>query len=131
MISPVDPSEVLVAGDALIFAGNTHDIVELVNQNQGLALPNTARGLEVDKTEVVEAVLSPFSSIIGKTVKECQFRNRYNAAIIAVHRNGERVTGKIGDIELQAGDVLLVYAGEDFKNRADVYFIIGETFAKN
>lgn len=121
VISPVDPNEVLLEGDALIFAGNTHDIVELINKDQGLTLPTTARGLEVDKTEVVEAVLSPFSSIIGQTVKECQFRNRYNAAIIAVHRNGKRVTGKIGDIELQAGDVLLVYAGEDFKNRTEVY----------
>ncbi len=121
VISPVSPSEVLEENDALIFAGDTEDIFELIDKNQGLDLPTTARELDSDKTQVNEAVLSPHSSIIGKTVKQCDFRNRYNAAIIAVHRNGERVRGKIGDIELQAGDLLMVYTGEDFQNRAEVY----------
>ncbi len=120
-ISPVSPNEVLRESDALIFAGKTEDIFELIDKKQGLDLPTTARDLDNDKTQVSEAVLSPHSSIIGKTVKESDFRNRYNAAIIAIHRNGERVTGKIGDIELQAGDLLLVYTGEDFQNRAEVY----------
>jgi len=121
VISPVDPDEILETGDALIFAGNTNDIFELIDKQQGLELPATANELDKDNTQVVEAVLSPFSSIIGKTVKECQFRNRYNAAIIAVHRNGERVTGKIGNIKLEPGDLLLVYAGNDFRNRVDLY----------
>ncbi len=121
VISPVNPNEILEKGDALIFAGNTNDIFELINTQQGLDLPTTARDLENDNTQVIEAVISPFSSIIGKTVKEVQFRNRYNAAIIAVHRNGERVRGKIGEIVLQPGDLLLTYAGNDFKERVDLY----------
>jgi di/tricarboxylate transporter len=79
------------------------------------------------KTEVVEIVVSQNSSIIGKTVKEVRFRARYDAAVIAVHRNGEKISGKIGEIVLKPGDVLLLFTGEDFFNRTvhtrDFYFI--------
>src|SRR5690606_20287558 len=48
---------------------------------------------------------------------ELRFRTRYEAAIIAVQRNGERVTGKVGDIVLRAGDVLLLEAPPAFLTR--------------
>jgi di/tricarboxylate transporter len=121
VISPVEPQEVLLEQDILFFAGNTEDIIDLIQKEQGLELPTTARDLDNDKTEVVEAVLSNNSSLIGKPVKRSDFRNRYNAAIVAIHRNGERVQGKIGDIELKNGDLLLLYAGTDFYNRVEIY----------
>jgi di/tricarboxylate transporter len=71
--------------------------------------------------DVIEAVISNKSSIIGKSVKESGFRNRYDAAIVAIHRNGERISGKIGDIELKPSDVLLLYAGNDFNYRVELY----------
>jgi di/tricarboxylate transporter len=123
IVSPVEPYEELQQGDILFFAGNTEDIVELIHSDKGLELPSTARAYNDDnqQIEVIEAVLSNHSTLIGKTVKKSDFRNRYNAAIIAIHRNGERVRGKIGDIVLQAGDLLLLYAGNDFRNRVDIY----------
>jgi len=48
------------------------------------------------------------------TVKESRFRTRFNAAIIAVHRHGEHVREKMGDIVLRNGDVLLVETGVQF-----------------
>ncbi len=123
IFSPVEPFEILQQDDILFFAGNTEDIVDLIHSDKGLELPTTARtyGNDNQQIEVIEAVLSNFSSLIGKTVKESDFRNRYNAAIIAIHRNGERIRGKIGDIVLQAGDLLLLYAGTDFRNRVEIY----------
>ena len=121
-VSPVEPFEVLQQDDILFFAGNTEDIVDLINSDKGLELPSTARAYnDTQQIEVIEAVLSNDSTLISKTVKKSDFRNRYNAAIIAIHRNGERIRGKIGDIVLQAGDLLLLYAGYDFRNRADIY----------
>jgi len=121
-VSPVEPFEVLQQDDILFFAGNTEDIVDLINSDKGLELPSTARAYnDNQQIEVIEAVLSNDSTLISKTVKKSDFRNRYNAAIIAIHRNGERIRGKIGDIVLQAGDLLLLYAGYDFRNRADIY----------
>lgn len=121
VISPVEPQEVLLENDILFFAGKTEDIIDLIQKEQGLELPTTARNMDSDKTEVVEAVMSNNSSLIGSPVKQSDFRNRYNAAIVAIHRNGERVQGKIGDIELKSGDLLLLYAGTDFYNRVEVY----------
>lgn len=121
VISPVEPQEVLLENDILFFAGKTEDIIDLIQKEQGLELPTTARNMDNDKTEVVEAVMSNNSSLIGSPVKRSDFRNRYNAAIVAIHRNGERIQGRIGDIELKSGDLLLLYAGTDFYNRVEVY----------
>ncbi len=121
IISPVDPNETLEENDVLFFAGKIDDIVDLINSDKGLELPTTARFYNNDSNEVVEGVLSNYSSLIGKTVKNSDFRNRYNAAIIAIHRNGEKVSGKIGDITFEPGDLLLLYAGDDFRNRVEIY----------
>ncbi len=121
MISPVGPGEFLEEGDLLFFAGNTNEIVDLINSDLGIHLPMTARSFNNDKAEIVEAVLNNFSSLIGKTVKKSDFRNRYNAAIVAIHRNGKKVSGRIGDIILQAGDLLMLYTGSDFRDRVEIY----------
>jgi di/tricarboxylate transporter len=121
MISPVSRDEIIEKGDMLFFAGNTKDIIDLINSGIGIDLPTTARSFDNDKAEIVESVLNNFSSLVGKTVKKSDFRNRYNAAIVAIHRNGKRLSGRIGDITLQAGDLLLLYAGSDFRHRVEIY----------
>ena len=56
----------------------------------------------------LQAVIAAHSSLVGQTVRQSRFRTIYDAAILAVHRQGVRVTEtKVGDIRLQAGDVLL------------------------
>lgn len=120
-ISPVFPSEIIEKDDSLFFAGDTHNIMDLINAGKGIILPEKASEYYQDKMNVIEAVVAGHSSIIGKTVKEAEFRNRYDAAIVAIHRNGERISGKIGDIELKPSDVLLLYSGNDFTNRVDMY----------
>ena len=121
LISPVGPNEVLEHGDTLFFAGNTTDIVDLINSEDGIELPETAKSFDSDKAEIVEAVMNNFSSLVNKTVKQSNFRQRYNAAIVAIHRNGKKVSGRIGDIVLQAGDLLLLYTGSDFRDRVEIY----------
>ncbi|MGM0530967.1 MAG: SLC13 family permease [Bacteroidota bacterium] len=123
----VSPDVILQQDDVLLFAGDTHTIADMVNSRNGLTLPSVGMMYKKKKTEVVEIVVSQNSSIIGKTVKEVRFRARYDAAVIAVHRNGEKISGKIGEIVLKPGDVLLLFTGEDFFNRTvhtrDFYFI--------
>jgi di/tricarboxylate transporter len=53
----------------------------------------------------------------GRTLKEIGFRSRYQAAVVAIHRAGQRVEAKLGDIELRAGDTLLVVADPDWRDR--------------
>ena len=128
-ISPVGPQEKLRSDDVLIFAGETDYVVDLVDNRPGLTLPQHADTRDTDQIEVIEAVVGANSSLVGQTAKEIEFRERYNAAIVAIHRNGERISGKIGEIRLRQGDLLLLYAGKDFRQRADLYrdiFIISQ-----
>jgi len=121
VISPVKPSETINKEDVMIFAGNTGDVMDLVKPGNGLTLPKDVLHEYNGKVDVVEAVISNNSSLIGKKVKETDFRNRYDAAIVAIHRNGEKLRGKIGEVRLSPGDLLLIYAGSDFFQRADLY----------
>ena len=113
--------------DILVFAGDTRQIADLVETETGLVVPEIGMMSATKKAEVVEIVISQNSSLIGKEIQEINFRAKYNAAILALHRNGEKITNKIEDVELRAGDVLLLYAGSAFNSRTqlsqDFYFI--------
>jgi uncharacterized protein with PhoU and TrkA domain len=106
----------------------------MLNGDSGLTLPSLGMLTKKKQTEVVEIVISHNSTMIGKSVGEVRFRARYDAAVIAIHRNGERISGKIGDIIIKAGDVLLLYTGIDFFQRStdthDFYFISKVKFGR-
>ncbi len=116
VIRPVSPSTYIYEGDVLLFAGDTQTIVEMIGNKSGLQLSQVGMYAKKQHTEVIEIVISHNSTLISKTVKESNFRGKYDAAIIAIHRNGEKITGKIGDVRLKAGDVLLLIVGDDFNN---------------
>lgn len=117
-ISPVAPEFILEEEDTLIFAGETNIVEEIKNNDLGLTLPKVVERMVNKKASINEVVVSFNSSLIGKKVKETDFRARFDAAIVAIHRNGERLMGKIGEIELKAGDVLLIFSGNDFLSRS-------------
>ena len=126
-LSAVSPSEIMQEEDILVFAGDTESIAEMINSDTGLALTQIGMFVKKPHTEVLEIVVSHNSTLITKTVRQTGFRGKYDAAILAVHRNGERIPGKIGAVKLKAGDVLLLLAGDDFAKRSydthDFYLI--------
>jgi di/tricarboxylate transporter len=124
----VGPEERLENGDRLIFAGVVESIVDLqkirgivpaTDQLFKVSDPRTARCL-------IEAVVSQTSPLVDRSIREARFRNRYDAAVIAVHRNGQRIDGKIGDIVIRPGDTLLVEAHTRFleQNRNSQDFLL-------
>jgi di/tricarboxylate transporter len=78
---------------------------------------------------LTEVVLSRTSPLIGTTVRAANFRERYGAAVVAVHRNGVRITNKIGNILLEPGDTLLLQTRNEFvptyRNSRDFYLVSG------
>lgn len=119
LIVAVDPSTRLRGDDVLIFAGVVESVVDL-RKIRGL-VPATD---QVDKLlqptvhrRLVEAVVAARSPLVHKTVRDVRFRTHYDAAIIAVHRQGERVRAKVGDIVLEAGDTLLLETHPAFLRR--------------
>jgi di/tricarboxylate transporter len=119
VIAAVSPSERLEAGDRLVFVGVIDSVVEL-QKVRGLR-PATEQVFKLDdprsERRLVEAVVSTTCPLVGRTIREGNFRSTYGAVVIAVARDGERLRGKIGDIELQPGDTLLLEAGPAFLQR--------------
>ncbi len=119
-IAPVKPTDVLEEGDRLIFAGAAEGAVVL-HRIPGL-VPSGGHDLyhEIRRRgegKVLEAVVSRSSPLLGKTIKQGNFRGRYDAVVLAVHRHGERVRGKLGALKLRPGDTLLLLSGPDFLKR--------------
>jgi di/tricarboxylate transporter len=121
VISPVPPNEIIQQQDILIFAGSTENIIDVTLTDLGIRLPDQLTPTSGHIHQVVEGVISSNSSLVGKTVKDAEFRDRYDAAVVAIHRHGEKLSGKIGNIKLTSGDVLLMYTGQDFRNRIDLF----------
>lgn len=54
---------------------------------------------------------------MGSTVREAHFRNKYDAVVLAIHRQGERLSSDVRDVKLRPGDVLLLDTGSNFEHR--------------
>lgn len=129
-ISPVTSATIIQKGDRLIFTGLISTIAEL-QRIKGLKLETgmniTFDDLEGGSTKLVDAVVSDASSLLSKPIKKTQFRSRFNAGIVAVHRHNERIHSKVGDIVLKPGDSLLLLAGPDFiekQQHSNDFFVV-------
>ena len=133
-ISPVGPEVRLLSGDLLTFAGIVESIVDL-RKYDGLTPTASERPREASGWELHEAVVSPGSPLVGSNIRDAGFRGRYNAAVVAVHRHGERIEGRIGDITLRPGDTLLIEAAAAFsmayRDSPDFYLVsrVGDSAA--
>ncbi|MGF1588968.1 MAG: SLC13 family permease [Pleurocapsa sp.] len=131
IIPAVSPKEILHDGDRLVFIGMIDSIVDL-HRFRGLQ-PATDEvfKLNTPRSErcLIEAVVSNTCPMVGKTIREGKFRTQYNAVVLAVARNGERLPGKIGSIRLKPGDTLLLEANSSFLSQQrisnDFYLVNG------
>ncbi len=129
MLPAVGPHEQLRPDDRLVFVGVVESVVDL-QRIRGLK-PATDQVFKLDALGedriLTEAVVSDSSPLNGKSIREGRFRTLYNAAVIAVARNGERVDKKVGDIVLRPGDTLLLisnpYFVEQQRNSRDFYLV--------
>ncbi len=121
----VPSNTILMENDVLYFAGKTQMAADLI-EIEGITFPEVGLLKRKANADIIEIVITHNSSLINKTVKEANFRGKYDAAIIGIQRNGERLDEKIGSVKLKAGDLLLVLAGSNLTNRDDIldfYFI--------
>lgn len=115
IIRPVGPNEKIKKGDRLYFAGEKSDVINLVEVTTGLSWAKK-KEIQLGESSAIVEVVVPFNSTLeGKTLKQVQFRETYNAAVIGIHRKGARLRGKLGEIPLVAGDLLLLTTGSEFQ----------------
>lgn len=117
-IAPVAPTTTLRGGDQLAFAGRV-DVIRDLEAMTGLRYAEGKHALEFgdDGHTFFEAVVSATSTLVGKTLKEADFRSRYQAAVLAIHRAGARVNEKLGNVKLREGDTLLLLSDGGFAER--------------
>ncbi|NLX13126.1 MAG: SLC13 family permease [Phycisphaerales bacterium] len=131
IITPVRPDERLCENDRLTFTGVVSTIVDL-ERIPGLVPVVDDKYIAADserrEQRLCEAVISPTSPVLYKSIRDANFRALYNAAVIAVHRGGARLQGRIGDIVLWPGDTLLLQTDPHFatahRNNTD-FFLVG------
>ena len=118
-IAPAGPETVLHAGDRLAFVGRANQIVDLqaIRGLRSAEHRHAADFAEASEHTFFEAVVSGTSPLAGQTLKSTGFRARYQAAVLAIHRSGERVHAKLGDVVLHAGDTLVLLADHGFRDR--------------
>ena len=129
LITGIGPQMNLQETDELIFVGDVDSVID-VRKIKGLVpateeLKNVA-GQSFNR-RLIEVVVSEISPLVGQTIKESKFRTRYNAAVLAVHRKGKHIEGKIGQIKLDSGDTLLLESNDtflrDYKRSKDFYLV--------
>ena len=126
LITPVTPDMVIQARDKLIFSGNIKHVGNL-DHIKGLKLFAESNGLL--RENLTEVIISNRALIIGHTIKALGFRALFDAAVVAIRRDGESLSGKLGEIKLQSGDFLLLATGPDFMQRHNLtknFFIVSE-----
>lgn len=116
-IFPVSGKQILLADDRLVFTGMVSKIIEL-EKIPGLSI-ELGSGIDLEHFQdsairLSEVVVAKESIVSHHTVKECDFRNKFKAVIIAVFRNGKRIQSKIGSIVLKPGDKLLILSTDEF-----------------
>ena len=116
-IKPVAPTDILLSGDRLVFTGDVSDVAR-IDQVEGLSTFAKREGLM--QSELTEALVAPGSILEGRSAKSLGFRARFNAAIVAVQRDGKHVEGRLGELPLRAGDLLVLATGDDFAERKNL-----------
>jgi len=117
LISPVSPSEVIHPADRLIFCG---DITKLLQLGQFSGLEIFAEKNGTLNSNLTEVVVRQESIIVGRTLKTTGFRALFDAAVVAIRRDGEQVSGKLGDVVIRSGDFLVLAVGDDYKSRTNI-----------
>ncbi|MGF1752521.1 SLC13 family permease [Vibrio makurazakiensis] len=109
----IDPDFILHAKDRLLFCGDIESVATL-QEIQGLTLFGQHH---LNGQNFVEVVVSSSASFCNKTLKTSQFRDKFDAVVVAIRRGHERLEGGLGNIVLTAGDTLVLVPGKQFEQQ--------------
>jgi di/tricarboxylate transporter len=105
----------LKPGDTLVLEGSPESLNAVFSRTP---LVHEREGKEVEKDEAreelrsIEAVLQTDSVLVGRSAARLQLREQFGVSLLAVSRSGSRISEKLRDVKLRAGDVLILQAGE-------------------
>lgn len=105
----------IFANDKLLVAGKSDRLNYILsNENMKLGGIDLIKNISKEDLKQYEAVIAPRFPGVGKTIPEFNFYDHYQAVVIAIHRNGERITSNLNNLKLKAGDNLVLLTTERF-----------------
>jgi di/tricarboxylate transporter len=106
-----EPAMRLEEGDLLLVQTTREGLLQ-VKETAGIEIRPDLQMGDLDHAaatmKIAEAILMPQSSVVGRTIKELDFRRRFGVMVIAIYRRGHALATRIGGLPLRVGDVLLV-----------------------
>ncbi len=106
------PGDILRAGDRLLIEGE-HKQLHQTRETLGLVLDEAGAGQAVQWADrnigIVEVVVSPYADIVGQSLRDVHFREKYGLTVLALRREGEPAAGDISQMPLRFGDALLLH----------------------
>jgi di/tricarboxylate transporter len=114
-LSPIGRDTRIEAGDLLTVEGSADDLMD-ARQALGLVI-ESEQEMNIDRLEpgdvqLIEATLAPRSGLVGRTLRDVRFRDRYGFTALAIWRHGEAITEKLRDVPLLFGDALLLQGAQ-------------------
>jgi len=104
-------------GDSLMVRGSIHSIMEMTSM-EGLTIRSREKYAEPElggqEAVLAEGVLAPSSPLVGSTLRQSDFRQKYGVFVLAIQKHGEVIRDKLGDFRLEAGDTLLLQGRKGF-----------------
>jgi len=116
IVGPVGPHFILEEGDILTFTGDLASVDDLAARKK---LERAVPVLDdtAESFPLFEAVVSPSSSLVGKSLKESRFRDRFGGVVLGIQRRSETIRGALGRVPVKAGDLLLIEAKPGFDEK--------------
>ncbi|KAG0576466.1 hypothetical protein KC19_5G082400 [Ceratodon purpureus] len=119
-VKAIEDGTMVEVGDIVWFAGGVfgvHFLLKIPGLEHTQAPQISKLRTDILYRQLVKASLASESPLVGSTVREAHFRNKYDAVVLAIHRQGERLSTDVRDVKLRPGDVLLLDTGSNFEHR--------------
>jgi di/tricarboxylate transporter len=115
VIAPVRPDFIVEPDDVLAFSGSTA-IMDRLLGSEGLdrVVDHVVETEGSPELPLYEAVVSSESSLVGKSLRQAGFRERFHSVVLGIHRKGARLEGPLGRTPLEPGDLLVIESRDDF-----------------
>lgn len=124
------PRTAIEEGDILLVEGKIDNLMK-VKEAAGIEIKADLKlgdpDLQSEDIRIAEVLITPRSDLIGRTLKEADFRRQYGLTALAIYRHGQSLRDKIGRIKLRMGDLLLVQGAADglvlFRRNPDLWVL--------
>lgn len=126
---PSSPGVTFRAGDVLTFLGHAEMLDRLLSRSGLEQARESVDHSEHTTLSLFEAVISPSSHLVGRSLRQVGFRELYQGVVLGIRRRDAAIEGPLARIPLQAGDLLIIEAHSGFdkrweQNHDDFYLVV-------